>query len=85
MNEAPATEEIAESEDAEPSADPVVCHNPVPVEIGLGTAYDGDSTGDSPPVCFWVEVPEGLDNLSFQLDGLSADLNLEIGYGFARS
>ena len=85
VGEAPATEETTESEDPEPSADPVVCHNPVPVEISLGTAFDGDNAGDSPTVCFWVEVPDGLQNLSFQLDGLSADLNLEIGYGFART
>lgn len=85
VNAAPATEETAESEDTEPSADPVVCHNPVPVEIGLGTAHDDDNTGANPTVCFWVEVPEGLENLSFHLDGLSADLNLEVGYGFAQT
>ena len=84
-NEAPATDETTESNEAEPSAEPVVCQNPVPVEIGLGTAYDDENTGDNPTVCFWVEVPEGLQNLSFQLDGLSADLNLEVGYGFART
>lgn len=84
-NVAPITEETAEGDNGEPSGDPVVCHNPVPVEIGLGTAHDGDNTGDIPTVCFWVGVPEGLEELSFQLDGLSADLNLEVGYGFART
>lgn len=84
-NETPTTEGVSDSEDVESSGEPVVCHNPVPAEIGLGTVHEDDNSGVSPTVCFWVEVPEGLQSLSFHLDGLSSDLNLEVGYGFART
>lgn len=71
--------------ETETSSEPVVCHNPAPTEIGLGASHEGDNSDDTATVCFWVEVPDGLASLSFELNGFSANLDLAVGYGFART
>ncbi len=67
------------------TSEPVVCHEPAPSEVGLGVAHQAETNQDKPTVCFWVEVPEGLASLSFELDGLSENLSLAVGFGFART
>lgn len=67
-----------------PIAEPVVCHEPAPIEIGVGVTHQADNQKNG-TVCFWVEVPEGLASVSFNLDGLSGNLNLAVGFGFART
>jgi len=65
-----------------PSVAGIVCENPPPEEIGLGSTVNGELTEVARNQCFWVEVPEGLDTVSFELTGLTADLDLNVGYGF---
>lgn len=60
----------------------LLCQDPLPVELGLGGTVEG-MIGDSAWIrCFWIVIPEGLDRVVFELGGLSADLNLSVGYGF---
>jgi hypothetical protein len=60
----------------------LVCENPPPEEIGLGSTTTGEVTEVARNQCYWVEVPEGLDTVSFELTGLSGDLDLNVGFGF---
>jgi hypothetical protein len=59
-----------------------ICENPPPEEIGLGSATTAETTEADPIRCFWVQVPEGVDSISFQLSGMASDLALNVGYGF---
>jgi hypothetical protein len=54
-------------------------------EVGLGTPVEAENSEDQPAVCFWVEVPDGLDAITFSLSGMDADLTLGVGYGFVRT
>ena len=62
----------------------VLCESPAPTEIGTGASVEGANSDDLPTVCFWVEIPDGLASVAFELDGLAANLDLAVGYGFAR-
>ncbi len=69
-------------EPQQPSTPSLVCEDPAPVELGIGESHE-DVIDD--PVwtrCYWVQIPEGLTSLSFELGGLNADLNMSVGYGF---
>ena len=61
----------------------LICADPPPEEIGLGSTITGEITEALPIRCFWVQVPEGISSISFELGGLAADLALNVGYGFA--
>lgn len=60
----------------------LVCETPPPAQIGLGSATTGAVSEDATSACYWVAVPEGLDSLSFELTGLTANLDVNVGYGF---
>jgi len=60
------------------AAELVVCEQPPPTEITLGTPVAGDVPGFDQ--CFTVEVPDGASTLTVELTGLTAPLNLRVGY-----
>lgn len=60
----------------------LLCRDPPPVELGLGGTVEGRIDDSGWIRCFWIMIPEGLDRVVFELGGLSADLNLSVGYGF---
>lgn len=60
----------------------LLCENPPPTEFGLGTPVASETTESLPTLCFWIEIPDGLESVSFDLTGLASDLNLAVGYGF---
>ena len=74
--EAPSPEQPAAPQSS------LLCENPPPTELGLGGMFEG--TIDDPVwiQCFWVEIPEGLSSVTFELSDMSADLNISVGYGF---
>lgn len=75
-----ATEPTQEPQQAPQST--LLCENPAPIELGLGETIDATIEDPIWTQCFWVEVPDGLSQVAIELSGLSADLNLEVGYGF---
>ncbi len=75
----PATTEAASSGPA------LVCEDPQPTEIGLGTPVDFETTDSVPTLCFWIEIPDGLGSIAMNLSGLGANLELAAGYGFVRT
>ncbi len=60
----------------------LICENPPPQEIGVGTPVSAEIGDPRWERCYWVELPEGLSSATFHLDGLSANLDLSIGYGY---
>jgi len=58
------------------------CEDALPIELPLGDTIDAEIDGSIWTQCFWVEIPEGLTSATFELTGMSADLNLAVGYGF---
>jgi len=61
------------------------CEDPQPTEIGLGTQVESETTESLPTLCFWIEIPDGLESLAMNLTGLNANLELKAGYGFVRT
>jgi len=58
----------------------LVCEDPPPTQVALGSSTDSSTDAD---VCFYVGyVPPEVDSLAFQVTGLTADLDLFVGYGF---
>jgi len=58
----------------------LVCEDPPPVEVALGSSTDTSTDAD---VCFYVGyVPPEVDSLTFRMTGLTADLDMLVGYGF---
>lgn len=71
------------SDDGDPAQGPdLVCTDPAPVEVGLGTPESLETTDAVPTTCAWVEVPEDLDSITFSVSDLDDDLDLVVGYGF---
>lgn len=66
----------------ESSGPQLACTDPVATEIGLGNPVTGEITGNSSEACYWVEVPDGLDSITIELSGVSANLAVNIGYGY---
>ena len=60
----------------------LICENPPPEEIGVGTPIESEINDAHWELCYWVELPEGLSSATFLLDGLSANLDLTLGYGY---
>ena len=60
-----------------------VCENPTPTPISLGTPVSSEVPGFDQ--CFTVEVPAGATSLTIELTGLTAPLNLFVGYGDAET
>ncbi len=60
----------------------LICENPPPEEIGVGTPVQSEISDPHWELCYWVELPEGLSSATFLLDGLSANLDLTLGYGY---
>ena len=75
-------EETTTAAPEEPDGPDLVCTSPAPTEIALGSQVSGEITGNDSEACYWLEVPEGLDSLSFDLSGVSANIQLGIGYGY---
>lgn len=74
--EAPSPEQPAAPQSS------LLCENPPPTELGLGDMFEGAIEDPIWTQCFWVEIPDGLSSVTFELSDLSADLNLSVGYGF---
>jgi hypothetical protein len=57
---------------------------PPATETTLGTPVSGETVNDDQPPAsreyFCVMIPDGLASLTFELSGMTADLNLYIGY-----
>ncbi len=66
----------------QPSTSGLVCEDPPPVEIALGSTVASEIGEPVWTQCYWVQVPEGLTSLTLELSGLSADLSLFAGYAF---
>jgi hypothetical protein len=60
----------------------LVCEEPPPAEIALGSTITSEIDDPIWTRCFWVEVPEGIDSITIELTDLAADLNLSAGFGF---
>jgi hypothetical protein len=58
------------------------CENPPPEEIPLGEAVAGSVNEANSLNCYWVQVPEGLELVNFEVTGLEDDASLAVGYGF---
>ncbi len=58
-----------------------VCENPPPTPISVGASVSSDVPGFDQ--CFTVEVPAGATSLIIELTGMTAPLNLFVGYGDA--
>ena len=85
MVEEAATEPSVAEEQATVGAEiaaNAICQNPPPEEIALGSSVDGSLDDPVWYTCYWVEVPDGLDSVTFTLSGLTGDLALYVGYGF---
>jgi hypothetical protein len=74
---------------AEPTSEPVAtesvyraCQDPPIQEIGLGSETQSDIADPVWSRCYWVEVPDGLETLTFELTGLTDDLDLNVGYPY---
>jgi hypothetical protein len=80
--EEPASVEHQEPTATEAPASNLICENPPPQEIGIGTAAEAEIADPHWELCYWVEIPQGLSSATFHLDGLSADLDLNVGYGY---
>jgi hypothetical protein len=85
MAEDPSTEPVVTEEQATAQAEiasNAICQNPPPDEIALGSKVEGSIEDPVWLNCYWVEVPDGLDSVTFNLSGLTADLTMYAGYGF---
>jgi hypothetical protein len=80
--EDPAAVELQEPTATSAPASNLICENPPPQEIGIGMAVEAEIADPHWELCYWVEIPAGLSSVTFHLDGLSADLNLNVGYGY---
>jgi hypothetical protein len=60
----------------------LVCEDPPPTELALGSETEVEVGGAGGSRCFWVEVPGGLTELAFVLADMTADMSLYVGYGF---
>jgi hypothetical protein len=60
----------------------LICENPPPEEIGVGAPVQSEIDDPHWEWCYWIELPAGLSSATFHLDGLSADLDLTLGYGY---
>jgi len=80
--EPPAAAEKPEPTQTSVPASNLICENPPPQEIGIGTAVDSEIADPRWEMCYWVEIPQGLASATFHLEGLQADLNLNVGYGY---
>lgn len=60
----------------------LVCEDPPPTEIALGVPVNNQLDLEDTYRCFWIDVPAGLSDVAFELSGLSADLEMFLGYGF---
>ncbi len=58
------------------------CVDPPPTELGIGESTQGSVASQTSAPCFWVDIPDGLDSISFELAGVGADVGLSVGYGF---
>jgi hypothetical protein len=67
---------------SQPSGPELVCENPPPEEIGLGASITSEVDANSFRRCYWVEIPDGLTTVSFEVTGLTAHLVLNVGYGY---
>jgi hypothetical protein len=76
------TPSVGGTSTTQPGGRDLICENPPPEEVGLGSTIAAEIDDDRPIRCFWVQVPEGLSGISFELTGLGADLVLNVGYGF---
>lgn len=62
----------------------LLCQDQV-TEVGVGTPATAENSDAEPTVCFWVDVPDGVDLVTFSVTDMSADLTLGVGYGFRRT
>ena len=60
----------------------LICEDPPPAELGLGSAVIATIDAEDTTACFWVDVPAGIESVSFELTGLTADLRMFLAYGF---
>ena len=60
-----------------------VCENPPPTQMSLGTPVSSEVPGFDQ--CFTVEVPAGATSLTIELTGMTAPLNLFVGYADAET
>lgn len=60
-----------------------VCENPPPTPMSLGAPVSSEVPGFDQ--CFTVEVPAGATSLTIELTGMTAPLNLFVGYGDAET
>lgn len=77
-----ATDEVDDSDDSSDEGSNLPCANVELVEVGLGSTTTGEVDPSTIWACHWLQVPDGLDSLTFSLTGLSADLDLTVGYGY---
>ncbi len=74
-----------------PSERALNCQSPEPIDIALETPVNSVVEQGEPgsrintTVCYRLEAPSGVTQLSFHLTGLSADLALGVGYDDIRS
>jgi hypothetical protein len=84
-SESKSTTAPADNPTAEPAATEAVyraCQDPPIQEIGLGSETQSEIADPIWDRCYWVMVPEGLDQLTFELTGLTDDLDLNVGYPY---
>lgn len=55
-----------------------MCEDPPPLEIALGTPFDGELLGITQ--CFSVQVASGAASLTIELTGLTGMLSLGVAY-----
>ena len=60
----------------------LVCEDPPSTEIALGISANDQLDAETTHRCFWIDVPPGLSDVTFELSGLTADLEMFIAYGF---
>lgn len=58
------------------------CEDQTVTGFGLGTPAAGENSEALPLVCFWFDVPEGLESITIELTDMEMDLTLYVGYGF---
>ena len=83
--EPPPPEPTQTSQPAQPTSPApsgLICEDPPPEELALGSAIDSIIEVPLWTRCFWVQVPDGADRVAFHLSGLSSDLTLSVGYGY---
>lgn len=61
------------------SSPDLICEDPPPTEVGLGTPLDSDLDSQQ---CFWVDVPEGLSSVTVAISGLDTEVRLGVYYGY---